>query len=136
VVKLVDAEDSKSSARKGMPVRFRPPAPNKIKGLAEIGLSPFALQNCSLWPFLAILKAKKRQKYKGSLVLLDLKSYNMSNAFQPAPIRSDVWKEFYKCKCAQEEKISIASPAAKRAHAFIPPWIIAKMCMSGESCRV
>ena len=29
VVKLVDAEDSKSSARKGMSVRFRPPAPFK-----------------------------------------------------------------------------------------------------------
>ena len=27
VVKLVDAEDSKSSVRKDMPVRFRPPAP-------------------------------------------------------------------------------------------------------------
>jgi hypothetical protein len=27
VVELVDAVDSKSTARKGMPVRFRPPAP-------------------------------------------------------------------------------------------------------------
>ena len=59
---------------------------------------------------------------------------NLDYLYHPAPL--DVWKEFYKCKCAQEEKISIASPAAKRAHAFIPPWIIAKMCMSGESCRV
>ncbi len=41
VVKLVDAEDSKSSARKGMSVRFRPPAPHKIKGLSIISDSPF-----------------------------------------------------------------------------------------------
>ncbi len=41
VVKLVDAEDSKSSARKGMSVRFRPPAPYKIKGLSSFLDNPF-----------------------------------------------------------------------------------------------
>jgi hypothetical protein len=37
VVKLVDAEDSKSSGRKPMRVRFPPPAPNEKKGLAFSG---------------------------------------------------------------------------------------------------
>ena len=40
VVKLVDAEDSKSSERKFVSVQFRPPAPKKIKGLA-IWVNPF-----------------------------------------------------------------------------------------------
>jgi hypothetical protein len=43
VVKLVDAEDSKSSARKGMSVRFRPPAPHNINGLSIILDNPFFL---------------------------------------------------------------------------------------------
>lgn len=59
---------------------------------------------------------------------------NLDNLYHPAP--PDLWKEFFKCNCSQEEEISIASAASKRAHAFIPPWIIAKMCMSGEVCRV
>ncbi len=35
---MVDAEDSKSSARKGVRVQVSPPAPPKIKGLASISL--------------------------------------------------------------------------------------------------
>jgi hypothetical protein len=59
---------------------------------------------------------------------------NLDYLYHPAP--PDAWEEFYRCKCAQEEKISLASPVGKKPHAFIPPWIIAKMCMSRETCRV
>jgi hypothetical protein len=47
VVKLVDARDSKSRAREGMPVRPRPPAPRKLdKGfclIVIIGRKPFSI---------------------------------------------------------------------------------------------
>jgi hypothetical protein len=39
VVKLVDAEDSKSSDRKVMSVRFRPPAPKLYQEVAEFAAS-------------------------------------------------------------------------------------------------
>ena len=42
---MVDAEDSKSSVRKDMPVQVRPPAPNKMKGLAD-HQRPFFYSDC------------------------------------------------------------------------------------------
>jgi hypothetical protein len=59
---------------------------------------------------------------------------NLDYLYHPAP--ADVWKEFYRCKCAKEQKIKLSAPTGKKPHAFIPPWIIAKMCVSGEACRV
>ena len=41
VVKLVDAEDSKSSGRKSMRVRFPPPAPNKNQRSLPFWVTPF-----------------------------------------------------------------------------------------------
>ena len=41
VVKVVDARDSKSRGGDPVSVRFRPPAPDKFKGLAREPVSPF-----------------------------------------------------------------------------------------------
>jgi hypothetical protein len=59
---------------------------------------------------------------------------NLDYLYHPAP--AEVWEEFYRCKCAKEQKIKLSAPSGKGPHAFIPPWIIAKMCLSGKSCRV
>jgi hypothetical protein len=41
VVELVDTRDLKSLARKGVPVRLRPEAPQKNKGFRLFGWKPF-----------------------------------------------------------------------------------------------
>ena len=57
VVKLVDALDSKSSARKGMPVRPRPPAP--LNNLKQSNAAQKALRNQGLF-FLSCLMLSNR----------------------------------------------------------------------------
>ena len=63
VVKLVDAGDSKSPGRKSISVQFRAPAPNKIKGLWQIGCSPFlCLKNKCKYIVSVLWKCKSTQK--------------------------------------------------------------------------
>ena len=57
VVKLVDAEDSKSSDRKVVRVRFSPPAPEKKPGRNQAGLFEFVLMEL---PALTLRRLKGR----------------------------------------------------------------------------
>jgi hypothetical protein len=59
---------------------------------------------------------------------------NLDNLYHPAP--TEVWEEFYKCKSAKEERFKIDPSYKKKPDVFVPPWIIAKTCMTGEACRV
>ena len=60
VVELVDAPDSKSGARKGVPVRFRPPAPigNRVQGLAAGFKGWMTSPRASIWTNWAIRLAR------------------------------------------------------------------------------
>lgn len=61
---------------------------------------------------------------------------NLNHLFRPAP--AEVWEEFYKCKEATEEKIKLGSEFQKDRDlkTFVPPWIIAKTCLSKSACVV
>ena len=60
---------------------------------------------------------------------------NLENLFHPAP--PEVWEEFYSCKAQTEEKMKLDS-AYKKTNSlknFVPPWIIAKTCLSDKLCH-
>ena len=61
---------------------------------------------------------------------------NLNHLYHPAPV--EVWEEFYKCKKATEEKIKVESESQKDRDLkiFVPPWIIAKTCLSESACVV
>ena len=61
---------------------------------------------------------------------------NLDNLFQPAP--REVWEEFYKCKKQIENRIAVESKSQKDRFlkTFVPPWIITKTCIAGETCFV
>jgi hypothetical protein len=61
---------------------------------------------------------------------------NLDNLFHPAP--REVWEKFYKCKKQTEDRISFESESQKNSplKTFVPPWIITKTCIAGESCFV
>jgi len=61
---------------------------------------------------------------------------NLDNLFHPAP--REVWEEFYKCKKQIEDKISVESESQKNRSfkTFVPPRIITKTCIAGETCFV
>lgn len=50
---------------------------------------------------------------------------NLEYLFHPAP--KEIWMEFYKCKKHEENKISLKKRGNR---SFVPPWIIAKMCLA------
>ncbi|MFH0813433.1 MAG: hypothetical protein V2A69_11440 [Pseudomonadota bacterium] len=57
---------------------------------------------------------------------------NLDYLYHPAP--TDVWQEFYACKEQIEKRIHIKSAFTKASQRFVPPWIIARTCMSfGQS---
>jgi hypothetical protein len=54
---------------------------------------------------------------------------NLDYLYHPAP--SEVWQEFYACKNQSEQKIDIKSFFEnKKIEHFVPPWIIARTCIS------
>jgi hypothetical protein len=59
---------------------------------------------------------------------------NLENLYHPAP--SEVWEEFFKCRPETEEEIEVHSEFQddRPLKSFVPPWIIAKTCLYGESC--
>ncbi|KKL17005.1 hypothetical protein LCGC14_2489870 [marine sediment metagenome] len=59
---------------------------------------------------------------------------NLENLYHPAP--SEVWEEFFKCHPETEEEIEVHSEFQddRPLKSFVPPWIIAKTCLYGESC--
>jgi hypothetical protein len=63
---------------------------------------------------------------------------NLENLYHPAP--AEVWKEFYKCQNATEDRIKVKSAfqVKKKAtnRSFVPPWIIAKTCFAQGVCSV
>ena len=59
---------------------------------------------------------------------------NLEFLYRPAP--SEVWQEFYACKEQIEKKFKIESVFGESHHRFVPPWIIARTCMStSQSCH-
>jgi hypothetical protein len=60
---------------------------------------------------------------------------NLENLFRPAP--AEVWKEFYECRTQTEEKMELNSAYKKKESLkkFVPPWIIAKTCLSADLCH-
>ncbi|MBC8430695.1 MAG: hypothetical protein H8D96_02125 [Desulfobacterales bacterium] len=61
---------------------------------------------------------------------------NLDCLYHPAP--KEVWEEFYSCKEAIEKKIAFKSQSQKNRtlKTFVPPWIIAKTCLSESACVV
>lgn len=61
---------------------------------------------------------------------------NLDRLYHSAP--TEVWEEFYKCKKATEDKIELESQSQKDRDlkTFVPPWIIAKTCLSESACVV
>jgi hypothetical protein len=58
---------------------------------------------------------------------------NLEFLYHPAP--AGVWQEFYTCKKQIEKKINIQSAFSELSHRFVPPWIIARTCISlKQSC--
>ncbi|MCX5829195.1 MAG: hypothetical protein NTV58_14505 [Deltaproteobacteria bacterium] len=58
---------------------------------------------------------------------------NLDNLYHPAPL--EVWKDFYKCKEARERKSKVESRfTGDSLESFVPPWVIANMCMA--ECHV
>ncbi len=57
---------------------------------------------------------------------------NLDHLYRPAP--PEVWREFYLCREALEEReIKLPLPTkGDSRQGFIPPWIIAKMCKPTE----
>lgn len=57
---------------------------------------------------------------------------NLDHLFSPAP--SEVWEEFYNCEEAHEERYDIEpSREGKSRKEFVPPRLIARMCLSEQS---
>jgi len=86
--------------------------------------------------------ATSKDKVKAKAEMLDLiiaqvdyafSNNNLEYLYRPAP--SEVWQEFYTCKKQIEKKIRIKSTFGKTSQRFVPPWIIARTCVSlGQSC--
>ena len=58
---------------------------------------------------------------------------NLENLYHPAP--PEVWEEFFRCSPEAEEIIEVHSEFQddRPLKSFVPPWIIAKTCLSRES---